>query len=94
MKRVEATEELLRQFTADETLEARISTDFPISPSGPGSCFSGDTGERGFASDELKLDDNPWDEKRPSSPISSDGSDYSTIPTQAAPLRPLRTGYY
>ena len=85
IKRVEATEELLRQLNSEETLESRITTDFPLSEAG--STFGGDGG-RILTPDELK-NDNPWSDPKPApaSPARSEDSDYSTIPSSCALVR-------
>ena len=88
IRRVDATEELLRQLNNDETLEARITNDFPISPSGAGSLCDSRIDDGIQTPDELK-GDNPWSDPKPApaSPARSDDSDYGTIPSSIKPAQ-------
>ena len=85
IRRVEATEELLRHANIEEdSLEARIKSDFPLSTSYSMASAEPRTPE------ELK-GDNLWGENARaganSSPQESDVTDYSTIPAVAIPNR-------
>ena len=84
IRRVEATEELLRQLNSEETLESRITNDFPLSETG--STFGGRNDDGIVTPDELK-NDNPWSDPKaaPASPARSE--DFCTIPASTIPIQ-------